>query len=452
MAKKEVKEKFPSFMASTIEKAICFFGGIFLVLLVGYALSFVTIMGYLISIFIIGIPIVGFLWIPRNICWTMLKENQAKFILFFGANPKTIIAYKGKKLDENGRVVDGTSKHFFGGIRFIGIWPLYTIHVWQFFSWKGVDEEGRSVSHPSEWVDHVNLKNYQYEFKIIDIRDVDQVTLMFDASIYSRIIDPEVAVFKNKNFLNEVLGLLTSEITHFSRQRKNADLNKVEQIVQDREVREAVSDQDIRDQIMGSPQEMGTIFWMILKKRGIIDDIIDNFGAQVFAIKIRNFEPTPDYQEATTLVYRATQEGLAAVERATHEAKRDAQETLGQFMHMLEIRLNLEKEELIKAMKEPDFNEKYSLEIKECNELLKQKLSLDGKALIHIISSSSQGGNTLGTDNNVAIVTGVTALLRTLNMPAVSGQTNQSEKVSQKSKEEIMKKKLKDAGFREEDI
>lgn len=448
-------------MASTVEKAICFVGGIILVPIIGYILFRIIslflgpwvsgIIGVIFSV-AVAILVVAFLWLPRNICWTMLQENQAKFIMFLGENSKTIAAYEGKVVNRDGRVVLGNAKHL-GGIRFIGIWPVWTIYTWQFFGWKGVDTEGASVEHPAEWVDHVNLKNYEYKFEIKEIRDVDQVPLVFDASIYSRIVIPKVAIFKNKNFLNQSLQLLGSEIVHFVRQRKNADLNKAEERLKDPEVILVLQNEELKKQAYGSPEEIGTLFWMVLKHKGIVEKIIDNFGAEVFAIKIRHFEPTPEYQEATTLVYRAEQEGLAAVKRAEYEAQRDAEEVVGQFRYMLIGRLGIKgkdltekKQKLESLMGDPGFNKKYTIEIKECNELLKQKLSLDGHALVHVISPTSEGGH---VDNSLATLI---ALIKTLNMPAVSGRGEEKQSRSiqaPKTKEEKIRQNLEDLGLEE---
>ncbi|MDD5569221.1 MAG: hypothetical protein PHG23_02300 [Candidatus Pacebacteria bacterium] len=447
---KDVEQQ-PIYNATKIEKTLCFFGGIAIVWLVAYAIGMFlpfspiisTALAWLISIFTAGSIIFSFIWLPRSIVWTKLEENQAKFIMFLGAFRKLLVLYSDHKVKDGKEVVEepgALDKSLFGGIRFVGIWPFWSIHAWEFFNWYGVDESGKPVFHGREWTDHVNLKNYEYKLFIEDIADVENVPLDFDASIFSRVAIPKTAIINNANFLNQTLQTLQSEIKHIVRQKPYNEVDKElkselckknngggeekkKDSAKDEEKKETEEECDLKKltnkEILGGAQEVGTLFWLKLKKDGTLDEIKEKFGVDVFGIKIRRFAPTKEYLETTTLPYKAEQEGKAVVIRAKYEAQRDSEEVIGTFMHMLARRIGLTDEELKDQMaNDTTFNEKYSSQIKECNDILKQKLSLDGRALIHIIGPQGQN---IGVSPSTESIAAIAALLRTLNMPAVSG-------------------------------
>ena len=67
---------------------------------------------------------------PNNVLWTFVKEGTAKIVTKNGKVHKILIQYKGKVLNKDWEIVDvdGEEKHLFGGLRWLGIFPVYQVY------------------------------------------------------------------------------------------------------------------------------------------------------------------------------------------------------------------------------------------------------------------------------------------------------------------------------------
>lgn len=464
-------EKLPAYMAPDWEKAILLFGGITLVIAFAWTIPeligfYFGLSGFIlgwIMLFLIVAWLVYSVWAPRNITWTRMLEGQGKYVLFLGERYKAIITYNGRVLLNGRKIVNlkdlkpvhekekndqglideliklglaehdkynslvSAEKHYFGGLRFVGIWPFFTVHVWEFFEWEGVDNKGNPVLNKKQWTDHINLKNYEYNFNIDGLLDKNNVPLVFAASIYARVFDPWVAIFENTNFLNETLQVLRSEINHIVRQFSYDVLNKTTPPKKEEEGQDLPdnsTDSQQLDEILGGEEELGSRLFKRIRKEGTLREIMERFGEDVFGIKIRNFNPTQDYLEATTLPYIAEQEGRANLTRAEYDAKVRAMEIGGAYIGILAIETGRTLNDIKKDMAEDYglFVAKYQKAIIETNKKIAQQMSIDGKALVHILASGQSSSNTSGSNGvppkiNEELVAMIAVILKLLSMP-----------------------------------
>jgi len=171
---------------------------------------------------IIAFGIIYFGLAPKNIFFTFMKEGTARIVVTGdGAVSKVLIQWKDHVLDSEGNVVFKKQifniiRYLFGGLRYVGLWPLKKIYYY-YFSWTAVtqSEEGKKGEkhHEKEKLFHILLKNDMYHLKVSGLETLDRTTGAAAEFYFTfRVVNPYKALFVIQDWLSTVLSLCTGAI------------------------------------------------------------------------------------------------------------------------------------------------------------------------------------------------------------------------------------------------
>ncbi len=260
-----------------------------------------------------AIGVIGtFFWFilaPRNYFFTFVTEGTAKIIVKAGGFFKALIQWKGYTLDEdqnvvpenewvkNGEVVaegtPGAKKyrepwHPFGGLRWVGIWPVFQIYLYR-LRWTSVREDG-SYSPHDEVLDYVMLKDHIYLVKLRGAEDTDMVPLDVDLLLTMRVTNPYKAIFRVQDWIE----LVTGRTMPFFRQYVGENTFK---------------------ELKSKTQEAGGEVWqrldaLVSGRPSLIDEFKIDYGAQIKegGVEMKEVTPPKEYQEAATRKYMSERE------------------------------------------------------------------------------------------------------------------------------------------------
>jgi hypothetical protein len=235
----------------------------------------------------------------QNRWFTFVKEGTAKIIVRGEAYDKTIIQWKGHKLDENGDVIecDDEDKSFFGGFKYYGLYPIKDIYVYN-FQWTGVAENGEIVHHPKETLDSIVLKDDVYWAEIKAAEDKDLLPLTLELVITACVVNPYKAIFNIQNWLETVINRIKPW------------------------ARDAVT-HDIYSNLIQDKDRIGEQIYKTLDKSGLIKgEFLERYGVKVRKIEVKEINPPDEYRETTLQKYIAEREREAIIVKADAEAKR----------------------------------------------------------------------------------------------------------------------------------
>ncbi len=249
--------------------------------------------------------LVYFWWAPNNLFFTFVPEGRAKVVVRGDAFKKALLQWEGHKLamfssqDHNaGDVIEGglnLRKHFLGGLRFYGFWPIDDIYLYD-FSWTNVLQDGTVQPHPKQTLDYCLVKKDVYWAKVWKAEDKKMLPLDVELVLTIRILNPYKALFRVQNWLETTI-------------------NRIEPAV-----RNAISRKAYKTWIGGEADLADKIY-----KQEEVDDLLKEFrsdlGVDVRAIEVRSINPTTAEvdraREATLKKYFAEQDR----ERITVEAE-----------------------------------------------------------------------------------------------------------------------------------
>ncbi|MEA3292976.1 MAG: SPFH domain-containing protein [Patescibacteria group bacterium] len=309
---------------------------------------------------------VYFILASSNIFFTFVKEGTTKAIMKAGESDKFIMRWKGhifdfeKKGIERWNIIRGTPKErIFGGLFFIGFWPIYTIYKHK-FQWTGVKEDGTIEHHPEEDKDSVMLLDDIYLAIINKAEDKNLLPLTVAYIMTIRVKNPYKILFAVEKWLETIINQtsptvrdsLTSDVYQNLIANKMAIGTKVYNLMsgKDEKPHRDAEEVEVEEPAKGS----------------LIDVFQRRYGVDLRKIQIKEIDPSDEYRDITLLKYTAEQE--------KKERKVNAEAD--------KIYLKAVSSGIGELLKEKDASNQ---EIKDAFlEMYSQQMSINGNALTHI--------------------------------------------------------------------
>jgi len=208
---------------------------------------------------------------PKDMWLTFVKESTAKVVMRGGKAHKILVQAKGKKLDKDGFLVAGRERHLFGGLRWIGFWPIDMIYTYM-FKWSGVDHDGQIHHHVPEKLDCILLKPDTYFFEEEGLEDKDGLPLKVGVLLTLRSVNPYLSLFGIQNWLETVF-------------------NRFRPVLRDRIAKNSYKD------LIGQQGSMGgELFQASDALRGEFRLL---YGVEVDAAEVHSIDPPEKYRAAT---------------------------------------------------------------------------------------------------------------------------------------------------------
>ena len=291
-----------------------FLFGLAVLLLVAGLLVFGGWEGLISLVLVAGIvgALATFVWFvlaPRNYFFTFVTEGTAKIVVKAGGFFKILIQWKGYTFDENQNVVSENewmkdsevvaagmpgakrykeSWHPFGGLRWIGAWPIFQIYLYR-LRWTSVREDGTYSSH-DEVLDYVMLKDHIYLVRVEGAEDADMVPLDVDLLLTMRVVNPYKAIFRVQDWIELVTGRTMPLFRRYVAVNTFKDLKS-------------------------KTQEAGGEVWQRLDALvnghpSLIDEFRTDYGAQIKegGVEMKEVTPPKEYQEAAARKYMSERE------------------------------------------------------------------------------------------------------------------------------------------------
>ncbi len=245
-----------------------------------------------------GFCLVYFWWAPNNLFFTFVPEGRAKIVVRGDAFKKVLIQWEGYRLDNDGNVVEGSSKRkgLFGGLKFYGLWPIDDIYIYD-FQWTGIKEDGSIDPHPKETIDYVLLKDDVYGLKEEKAEDKNLLPLDVTVALTIRVVNPYKALFNVQNWLETLYNRIRPYIRDFITT-------------------------GTYEEFIVSQDRMGPRIYSKLKEEEIINEFLDRYGIEIRKIEVKDIDPGEDYRKATLAKYLAEREKEKVVVEAEAEEKR----------------------------------------------------------------------------------------------------------------------------------
>lgn len=256
-----------------------------------------------------------------NMYFTFVQEGTAKIVTVGDAFSRALIQWKGRTFayrlsgvdrwtvieegryverihvgeDEEGKPVyeeefrwESEPWHPFGGLRWVGLWPLCRVHTYP-FRWTGVHEDGTPKSH-EEVLDKVMLKDFVYFAELADAEDTDMVPLTVKLLITIRVVNPYKALFEVADWLESVLNRIKPLFREFIAHHPYATL-------------------------ISEKQAVGGDVWRELALAGVIEEFERDYGVHIKegGIEMKDITPQPEYQKLAALKYTAQRRREQAV-------------------------------------------------------------------------------------------------------------------------------------------
>lgn len=285
---------------------------------------------------------------PKNMFFTMGKDGTSIVIDKGGEIDHLLIFWGGYifKLTRDGKqerkeddwiIVIGEEWHLFGGLRWIGIWPLYTVREIE-AEWSHYHPQKKELVHHTEKQNSIWLKKDNYGTKITEDKpaeDIDGVavsaTLLFPAQVFN----PFVIASRQKYWFSLVEPIIAAVLRQFiARYRWKEDLSTM---IAGKGIEDAQKNKGIKPQ-MAEGSDLREELWRMIKEevtRSLNDESVavsDNpdFGEELrlygiailkMGTTIIDIDPGPEYRKAGTLEYVARKEMEATVINAQAKAE-----------------------------------------------------------------------------------------------------------------------------------
>jgi len=436
---------------------------------------------------LIAAPILAFLVVyfflaPNDLFFTFVKEGEAKAIMKAGEFNRCIMSWAGHAFkkqvsgnqpteEENWEIISMPNgetrkyRHFLGGLRWVGIWPIYTIHEYK-WSWAHLSSDGTEKKHVDELLRHVLVKTDAYAIRNTPdeaFEDIYQLGLRGRLIIPIRVTNPYTALFRFQNWFALVAGVARSSLKEFLagyRYRDQTAMVAGRGLDKDRTQRGL----PLVDPGVRLIDELWKVFVEATRKEALdagskIDSSEKEFKAFGVCIerqgmRIDQIDPTDEkYRDLTQAPIKAELEGEArvitaqkAAQAAQHEADRDAIQSGGLFigiMAQLEDKTPKQAAQLLRKNKElREVTIQFAREMAE-----KQALSNKGTFFeVSTIGNGRSGGNSKKNGFDIAdLVALMITIKKALDMiegrtPSATAAANGSGSVSTTEKKSGRKK------------
>ena len=232
-----------------------------------------------------AICIIWFYLAPNNYFFTIVKEGTAKVVVRAGKFKKGLISWEGRTFDESWNIIkekddkkDNSFWDYFGGLRWVGIYPFDKIYAYK-FRWVTLDDKGGLEAHEERWQDYVLLEDDYYAFKIEKAEDKNSIPLDFTMIITVAPRNIYKWLFNVENALEMVIARTGPAV------RDIIGEYSYEGMIGGQEKKESENCQ------AGEKFELDKTFMKILETRKFFDQFSEVYGAIVKALQAKEIDP-----------------------------------------------------------------------------------------------------------------------------------------------------------------
>ena len=237
---------------------------------------------------IIFLAVIILIGCAATLRFTFVSESTAKAVVRFGGLKKMIFVKTGYCLDKDNNLVPKPGyKSRFGGLKFVGFWPLDEIYTYT-FDWvkiKPNKQGGYSlVPKHEDNVDFIFVgQTYIYG---LDIRgngvvDKDLIPVEVSLAIAAMIINPEKPLFDTTDWFNTFVSLIEPAVRNY------------------------INSKSYRDIIAKNKNDIGKDVFMTLSKLGVVFKLEDQYGVKLLSIECKGISLEGKYQEEQTKLWQA---------------------------------------------------------------------------------------------------------------------------------------------------
>jgi hypothetical protein len=248
---------------------------------------------------------VYYVFAPRGWFVTIVPEGKAKAVMRMEGFEKFLIQWKGytfdysKDGDDKWTVIEGKERHLFGGLRWVGIPPFWSIYKYE-FSWIGVDVNGNPIPHVKEILDHIPLKEDVYAAEVAEAEDRELLPLSLWLLETMWVINPYKALFRVENWSEMII-------------------NRIRPLGRD-----YITSSPFKDLITMLPAIGQEVHTRIEASGGLGEEFKERYGVEVRKSEVRQINPPPGYREATLKEWAAKREKERILVEAEAEKQRIA--------------------------------------------------------------------------------------------------------------------------------
>lgn len=375
--------------------------------------------GILISLVIFALIlflVLYFVWAPQDILGTFIDEGYCKVIILGSGKGKfhrIIMNYKGKMLDNDWNVKEGATPQIKKASSILGmhfIWPWFFSQIYtHFLEWRKYDPIKKVPATRKEILRQTSLMPYPYFIEVVQAEDKERAPLNLSTVVTMKIVNPYKALF---NVTTEWVYVVSAKI-------EGAYVAYIKQ--------------HTFNQMIQDPKSLGSEIVTDMKE--IFEGINEDYGIEIVSLDVINIsggdievdaairaEALAKLQKKATIVNAEAQaEKIKII--ADAEARRRAAAAQA-FMSMLTSRTGLNPEDITDMQaNEPEvFQHLYGDIVRQCNDSVAQMISAESGSLLHIMSAPGSGQNGSAGGLNTDLIATVTAMLKAMNMPAVTAE------------------------------
>ena len=299
---------------------------------------------------IVGYGLGAYLLSKKKIFFTAPREGTGEFVMVGNTVHKLIANWKGHRaqgfsstLSTDPYTIESKEPeygllHYANpltwmepfGIYWMGVWPWFTIYRYDFV-WTE-EEQGpdgsvtlrtrRATKQPGTegQTSFVYLKDVNYFVTTDDVKTKGGIPLRFQILVTVRITNPYKALFKGTNWLQRMSSAVNDVVVLYAGALEYEDVVASTPATLSRHLHGT--------QLPPTEYSLEELIQLVgnMDRNDITDCALESdYGIKIVAAKRHNIDFASEdgrraYQEATTARYKATQEGLAAVERAKGDA------------------------------------------------------------------------------------------------------------------------------------
>ena len=269
--------------------------------------------------------------------FTQVDEGTSKQVMRLGAYKKTLLTKEGYKVEKNRDIVAlglGEKPSFYlpGGLRFVGLWPIDKIYVYD-FDWIKINADGKTKDRHEKKVDFILTRDYVYGLKITEAEDFDLMPLEVLLSATAEIVNPYKALFRVKDWFRTFVGKLSPYVRQFIGEKSYDELQKTDL---ERKIFEA------------------------LTADGIIGQLKDLYGIALKKLEVVNLNPSGDYAKITLQRLQGRRNAEQAIEETAGRVLESVAMLSGLTVDQLNTKLSTDPSLRGKSAVEGGFQEAFA--------------------------------------------------------------------------------------------
>jgi len=252
-------------------------------------------------LFLAGCSLVILALAKKNLFWTIVQEGTEKNTTLNGRHRKTL-----------------TPEGWFGGLRWVGIYPFWQVYEYP-FEWTTVEEkEGLPVvvKKGPEILDCMFMKRRTYGFEMTGAETNDNMRTTSVVIILAKITDSRLALFENHKWFQMMLDIVVSMTREFYALHSFDELKG-----------------------MAIEEDVAPLHSFV-KKRG--EERLKGIGVEITTLEIKTIDPSnrgvqdaleaEGIAEAQAKAKKATARGEAEAEKIKAQGSADALKTIADVM------------------------------------------------------------------------------------------------------------------------